>query len=449
MDDWDWSYGDWGSSYDWSTPSWGVPSYDWSAPSYEWSSPSYNDVTFYDWSSPEAPNYGDWSYSDWSAPSYDAGYWSDYLPSYESSYDWSTPSYNEFYTPASYSDFGGDTTWSDIQPTSYDVSYDDYSNMDSALRNIDLAEGVGQLDPYQAEEARLGVQQDTARSDALARLQQQADEELGSLTSDSYRQDQIAQMQQQAAQEQAAVQADLARQERIDQMRQQAGQEQNSVLKQIAAQGLGTLSDVINPKESASTSSTAAKMLSDLAKTLGTTGLKQAQAAAKYQASPIAGIANTTQSVLQILKALKGQNLTPTQARSSTVQSTGPRMQAARPVRTLYAKGGAIELPTEVMGGLLPLTLKIAEHMLGGGQGRHEGLIPGEEGGQDDVVDIKAAPGEYIIDAEIVSALGDGNNENGARKLDEMRYNIRKHKRTGGLAQIAPKAKNVKEYMKG
>ena len=169
----------------------------------------------------------------------------------------------------------------------------------------------------------------------------------------------------------------------------------------------------------------------------------------KQQPSKARGVMNIAQSVLRMLQAATSKNQNPTQARGSSVQDIGPRAQGARPVRTLYAKGGKVELPSEAMGGLLPLTLKIAEHMLGATSGRHSGLIGGEEGGQDDVVDIKAAPGEYIIDAEVVSALGDGNNANGASKLDKMRYNIRKHKRTGGLTAIAPRAKSPEQYLKG
>lgn len=451
MDDWDWGGSDWGSSYDWSTPSWDVPSYDWSAPSYDWSLPSFS---YDDYSSP----WDSVTISDWSTPSYDSGYWSDYLPSYDSSYDWSTPSYDwstpsygEWsYSPTDY-EVPESFTWSDIQ--SPDYSYADYSDVNSSLRNIDMAEGLGQLNPYQAEEARLGVQQTSARDEALARLQDQAGEELSSLTSDAYRQQQIDDMMAQAGQEQAAIQAELARQDRTSQMQQQASSELEAVRAQLARDAvksaMGTLSDTLNPKAATPAASTDKSLLAQLAQTLGATGLKQAQAAANYQASPVAGVANTAQSVLQILKALKGQNLMPTQARASTVQNIGPTAQSARPTRTLYAKGGKVELPSEVMGGLLPLTLKIAEHMMGMSQGSHQGLIPGEAGGQDDVVDIKAAPGEYIMDAEIVSAIGDGNNEEGARKLDKMRYNIRKHKREGGLAQIAPKAKNLSAYLKG
>lgn len=462
MDDWDWSYSDWSTpsyssdwstSYDWSTPSWDVPSYsDWSAPSYEWAGPSYDsgisdwDWGYNDWSTPSY----DWSASsyDWAGPSYDSGYWSDYLPTYDSGYDWGS-SYD--YSPVNYSDSTEPFTWSDIQtPDSYSY-FDGYSDMDSSLRNIDIAEGLGQLDPYQAEEARLGVQQSDARQAALEELQAQAGQELSDLQSQYDRQARMDEMMSQAADEQAAVQAEIARQDRMAEYQQQASSELDAVRAQLARDAvksaMGTVSEAVNPKAS-STSQAQQSILEQLAKTLGATGLKQAQAAARYQASPIAGVANTAQSVLQILKALKGENNMPTQARSSTVQNIGPTAQGARGVRTLYAKGGKVhEVPVDVMGGLLPIALKMAEHLMSGN--RHEGLIQGEEGGQDDVVDIKAAPGEYIIDAEIVSALGDGNNENGARKLDKMRYNIRKHKRSGGLAQIAPKAKAVSDYMKG
>lgn len=70
-------------------------------------------------------------------------------------------------------------------------------------------------------------------------------------------------------------------------------------------------------------------------------------------------------------------------------------------------------------------------------------------GGQDDVVPINAAHGEYIFDADTVSALGDGNTEAGAAKLDEMRQNIRQHKRSAPVDKIPPKAKSPLAYMKG
>lgn len=87
-------------------------------------------------------------------------------------------------------------------------------------------------------------------------------------------------------------------------------------------------------------------------------------------------------------------------------------------------------------GGLTGIAAKIAEHA-------HHKI----HGGQDDVVDAKLAPGEYIMDADTVSALGDGSTQAGVKKLDELRYNLRAHKRGGSVKSIPPRAKSLKDYM--
>jgi hypothetical protein len=75
-------------------------------------------------------------------------------------------------------------------------------------------------------------------------------------------------------------------------------------------------------------------------------------------------------------------------------------------------------------------------------------LVSGPGGGQDDMVPAMLSPGEYVIDAETVAALGDGSNEAGAAMLDQMRMAIRKHKRGGALRKIAPPAKHPLQYMR-
>ena len=65
------------------------------------------------------------------------------------------------------------------------------------------------------------------------------------------------------------------------------------------------------------------------------------------------------------------------------------------------------------------------------------GLIEGEGGGMDDMVDgqlgdqqkVALSPGEYIVPADVVSNLGDGNNEQGAAIMDDFlnRVRIEKH----------------------
>jgi len=54
-----------------------------------------------------------------------------------------------------------------------------------------------------------------------------------------------------------------------------------------------------------------------------------------------------------------------------------------------------------------------------------------------------------MMDADTVSALGDGNTDAGAKKLDQMRQNIRAHKRAAPKNKIPPKAKNPEAYLKG
>ena len=99
-------------------------------------------------------------------------------------------------------------------------------------------------------------------------------------------------------------------------------------------------------------------------------------------------------------------------------------------------------------GGNVMTSALMAAH---GGDVEHKGshYVQGEGGGQDDLVPAKLADGEYVLDAEIVAALGDGSNKEGARKLDAWRDAIRKHKRSAPLGKIPPKAKSPLEYMKG
>ena len=53
------------------------------------------------------------------------------------------------------------------------------------------------------------------------------------------------------------------------------------------------------------------------------------------------------------------------------------------------------------------------------------------------------------MDADSVSALGDGNTEAGAAKLDKMRENIRRHKRSASPKSIPPRAKEPEQYLRG
>ena len=75
--------------------------------------------------------------------------------------------------------------------------------------------------------------------------------------------------------------------------------------------------------------------------------------------------------------------------------------------------------------------------------------VRGGDSGQADTIDARLSPGEYVFDADTVASMGDGNNEAGAKRLDEMRQNIRAHKRAAPVGKIPPKAKSPLQYLKG
>ena len=73
----------------------------------------------------------------------------------------------------------------------------------------------------------------------------------------------------------------------------------------------------------------------------------------------------------------------------------------------------------------------------------------GQGDGRSDHVDAKLSPGEYVIDATTTSALGNGDNSAGARKLDMMRVNIRKHQgKALAKGKFPPDAKSPESYLR-
>lgn len=64
------------------------------------------------------------------------------------------------------------------------------------------------------------------------------------------------------------------------------------------------------------------------------------------------------------------------------------------------------------------------------------------------VVPAKIADGEYVFPASFVTAIGRGDNKAGAKLLDAMREEIRAHKRSAPTSKIPPKAKSPLDYLK-
>ena len=76
-------------------------------------------------------------------------------------------------------------------------------------------------------------------------------------------------------------------------------------------------------------------------------------------------------------------------------------------------------------------------------------LVHGHGDGQGDKVPARLSPGEYVMDADVVSALGNGDNNAGAAKLDQMRENIRAHNRSAPVDNIPSPALAPQAYMRG
>lgn len=76
--------------------------------------------------------------------------------------------------------------------------------------------------------------------------------------------------------------------------------------------------------------------------------------------------------------------------------------------------------------------------------------VRGPGSGRDDKIPALLSDGEFVMDAESVALLGDGSSEEGARRLEQMRENLRRHK-GAALAQgkFSPPAKAPEQYLQG
>lgn len=77
-----------------------------------------------------------------------------------------------------------------------------------------------------------------------------------------------------------------------------------------------------------------------------------------------------------------------------------------------------------------------------------DGTVRGGGKGQDDAIPARLSKDEYVLSADIPSALGDGSSEAGAKVLDKMVANIRAQKTKNGNG-FPPKARNPLSYIGG
>lgn len=84
------------------------------------------------------------------------------------------------------------------------------------------------------------------------------------------------------------------------------------------------------------------------------------------------------------------------------------------------------------------------------GGGRESFAVQGPGDGRSDDIPAMLSDGEYVIDAETVALLGNGSNKAGAKKLDDLRVQIRKHKgKALSKGKISRDAKPALRYMAG
>lgn len=74
--------------------------------------------------------------------------------------------------------------------------------------------------------------------------------------------------------------------------------------------------------------------------------------------------------------------------------------------------------------------------------------VPHRDGASGKPVPANIADGEYVFPAGFVTALGGGDNKAGAKILDGLREKLRAHKRSAPTSKIPPKAKSPLDYIK-
>lgn len=73
--------------------------------------------------------------------------------------------------------------------------------------------------------------------------------------------------------------------------------------------------------------------------------------------------------------------------------------------------------------------------------------VKGRGDGTSDEVPAMLATGEFVIPADVVSGLGNGDNDSGAKVLDEFLSVIRKHKRAADSKELPPDSKGALIYL--
>jgi hypothetical protein len=79
--------------------------------------------------------------------------------------------------------------------------------------------------------------------------------------------------------------------------------------------------------------------------------------------------------------------------------------------------------------------------------GLNHTYVTGKGDGTSDSIPAMLANGEFVIPADVVSSLGNGSNDSGAKVLDEFLQTIRHHKRDVKPNKLPPDSKGPLGYL--
>jgi hypothetical protein len=79
--------------------------------------------------------------------------------------------------------------------------------------------------------------------------------------------------------------------------------------------------------------------------------------------------------------------------------------------------------------------------------GLNHTFVQGAGDGTSDSVPAMLANGEFVIPADVVSSLGNGDNKSGAKVMDQFLKTIRAHKRDVSPDQLPPDSKGPLGYL--
>lgn len=79
--------------------------------------------------------------------------------------------------------------------------------------------------------------------------------------------------------------------------------------------------------------------------------------------------------------------------------------------------------------------------------GLNNRYVKGRGDGTSDSIPAMLASGEFVIPADVVSGLGNGDNDSGAKVLDEFLKTIRRHKRRADVKKLPPDSKGPLGYL--